>query len=239
MDRSTHWAATVASLVLLAGCNAVVSTEPWFTEADAEGGPNLREGLWVMISDAPCRVDLEKPAERWPDCADPFYLRGHEWLAMQHGFDVSGRRAQVFEGWQSLPIVLAAGDPPILQLDEGSEPALASAPGEVAIGGDEIAWRYSYAAIRAAEVDGEGRVVAFDLWSVQCGPSPDREFEGGVEYEADTLTEGYVTERPFPGLTVVGQRCTAESAAALRQAAASSRELGNLAQVRWVRDGWR
>ena len=37
MDRSTHWAATAASLVLLAGCNAVVSTEPWFTEADAEG----------------------------------------------------------------------------------------------------------------------------------------------------------------------------------------------------------
>lgn len=230
-------AALTACLMSLSGCNNVVSNEPWFTAADTEGAPELRDGLWVMITDAPCRVKLEKPAERWPDCADPFYVRGGEWLAMQ--WDETGRSKRIFERWESVPMLLARGDPAIFQFDQGIErPAPAADPDEIVLEDSEPHWRYTYAAMRPTERDTQGRTVAIEFWTIQCGPLTAREFEGGVEYPLLSLMEGYVTERPFPGLMVVGQDCTAESVDALRQAAASSRSLGEPAPVRWLRDGW-
>ena len=235
MNRALCVLVPTAFLLGLSGCNNVVSNEPWFTAADAQGAPELRDGLWVKIGDDHCRVKLEKPAERWPECANSFYVRGGEWLTMN--WDDTDGRKRLFEGWTSLSPILAAGNPVILQLDEGSEPqASPSDPDEIVIGDEEPYWRYSYGAVRPTELDGQGRVVAFELWVVQCGPSPQRELKAGVEYPLLSLMEGYVTDRPFPGLTVVGERCTAESVDALRRAAGANRDLGQVA--RWVRDGW-
>lgn len=231
MHVSLRLTAAVAPLLGLGGCNNVVSIEPWFSEADTKGAPDLREGLWVMISDDPCRVNLERPAERWPDCADAFYLRGKEWLTMQ--WDGPDRRKRAFVGWERAPILLAAGDPVILQLDEGIEPTVPAADlDEIDIGDDGPDWRYSYVAMQPTALDNQGKVVAFEFWSVQCGPSP----ENGPN---DPILKGPVTKQPFAGLTVVGDRCVAESADALRRAAISSRSMSQPALVRWVRDGWR
>lgn len=209
MHHKLRLAVATALLLALSACNNVVSNEPWFTAANTKGAPELRDGLWVMLDDEDCRVKLKKPAERWPDCADAIYVRGREWLGMN--WDDSNRHKRVFESWESLPLLLAAGDPVILQLDEGSEPP-ASDPDELAIsnGDDEPHWRYSYAGMQPTEFDSQGRVVAFEFWDVQCGPWHYELKEG--EHTIDELSEGYVTEQPFPGLTVVGQRCTAESA---------------------------
>lgn len=236
MTLAWRLAAAVVVLLGLSGCNNVVSNEPWFTDADTLGAPELRDGLWVTISEDDCRVKLERPAERWPDCGDSFYVRGHDVLHMEwNEIDANGRDRRVFDKWESVPLFVAAGDPVILQFDGGSEPR-APDPDEIFIDDDEPHWRYSYAAMRPVELDNQGNVVAFEYWIVQCGPLQ-REVEAGVEYTIDDLTEGYVTEQSFPGLTVVGEKCTAESADALRRAAASS-ETDQPRQVRWVRDGW-
>ena len=48
-----------------------------------------------------------------------------------------------------------------------------------------------------------------------------------------------VTDKPFPGLTVIDDVCTAESVEALRQAAVLSEAIGTKEKSRWVREGWR
>ena len=59
MVKALRLVAPVALLLGLAGCNNVVSNEPWFTAADTEGAPELRDGLWVAITEDGCRSDLQ------------------------------------------------------------------------------------------------------------------------------------------------------------------------------------
>ena len=239
MIHRLRLAALAAFLPALSGCNNVVSMEPWFTVADARGAPRLRQGLWIGLSDADCRVNTEKPAERWPDCAGAYFVRGGEWMTMRWDDpDGPGGRRRVFERWSNDSVLLAAGDPVIFQVEMDPGPPAEPDPDAVVLESDEPDWRYNYAAMRPTEFDNLGRVVAFEIWSVQCGPL-ERVFEGGVEYSLEELTEGNATEQPFPGLTVVGDHCIAESTDAIRGAAVLSRTLGAPTTMRWVRVGWR
>jgi hypothetical protein len=105
-----------------------------------------------------------------------------------------------------------------------------------------VAGGYTYAAVRP-QYDDDQRVIAFELWAVQCGPLPEparsarsRRGRGGADKVEDAQES--VTDRPFPGLTVVDSDCVAESADALRRAAVLSESLGKSGS-HWVRDGWR
>jgi hypothetical protein len=109
MYHALRLAAAAAFLLGLSGCNLVVSEEPWFTEADAVPMPVLRDGLW-RSDDAGCRVDESKPAERWPDCAEPLFVRGAEaWSMKWSETDERGRHRRTFAGWDSEELYEDAG----------------------------------------------------------------------------------------------------------------------------------
>jgi hypothetical protein len=167
-----------ACLLGLAGCNNVISLDPWFTAADAQGAPKFRDGLWLSASEEDCRVNVVRPAERWPDCARATYVRGHETFAMEWDDpDGDGPRRRTFAGWQKDPTVIANGDPLIGQIQmEGDSPTTpsdsADGEAEAEAGAGELPPRYVYfyRAIRPTRFDEQGNVVAAESWGVVCGP---------------------------------------------------------------------
>jgi hypothetical protein len=231
--------AAAACLIGLSGCNRVISADPWFTAADAQEAPKFREGLWVSLSEEDCRVDVTRPAERWPDCAQASFVRGDEWLAMAWDDpDADAPRRRTFVGWQASPMLVANGNPLIGQIEmEGNEPTATSdvgvgeAESEAAMG--SRTHFFFYAAIHPTHFDEQGKVVAFETWSVECGPRREPADDESV------VDSSYVTDRPFPGLTVDEDNCTAESVEALRRAATLSKPLDTHGTARWLRDGWR
>jgi hypothetical protein len=228
----------------LSGCNLVVSEDPLFTAADAIPAPVLRDGLW-LAAEPDCRVDEAKPAERWPDCADATFVRGPErWSMRWDDTDERGRPRRTFAGWESDNVELSGamlaqnGDHLIVQ-----DPPRVEEVGEAREEGEPPL--YTYAAIRPVRHDDQGKVTAFEFWFVQCGPQnqPERSRDRGrrPHRDNDDVEEGanYVTDQPFPGLTVVENNCVATSVGALRNAAVLSEALAPPYEVRWVRDGWR
>jgi hypothetical protein len=241
MNRVLRSVALAGFLLGLPGCNMVVSSEPWFTEGEAEPVPVLRDGLWVS-ADGDCRFDEAKPAEQWPDCASASFRRGEEQWAMRWD-DVleRGGRRRTFAGWEidgpNLDgVFIANGDHLITQIETRDE------SGEAAV--EPGGHAYLYAAIRLLRHDEAGRVTALESWGVQCGPLPEPAPDRGSgprsrRGEDPGLTKGNVTDRPFPGLTVVEDNCVAESADAVRSAAVLSEALRPPARTRWIREGWR
>lgn len=259
--------ALLMSSLLLAACtNMVRSQAPWFDPINAAGAPPLRDGVWAAVA-PDCRFDADRPLEQWPGCAQGRVIRGGEQLALNsvRSEDADGRQTWAQYDWSSEALVLAAGDPRINQracgepLGEKAEVAPAAARNVAASRNedgspatpaaeptgrspiDEAVSRliYCYAGVRAEVLDPEGRIVAFTTWPIWCGPLP-RRAEGEKDFT--------VTDAPFPGLTVLGEYCVAEDAAALRRAAVASETLlgseevngtPGLARFRWIRDGWR
>jgi len=247
MNQALRIVALSAILLGLSGCNMVVSAEPWFTAADAAPAPVLRDGLWLS-TEPDCRFDDAKPAEQWPDCADSFFVRGEErWSMHWDDTDARGKRSRTFTGWKPVDpfsggLFVANGDHLIVQFQTKEEP-VASPPDTVDEGAAEADSRaYLYGASRPNQLDVEGKITAFEIWFIQCGPLPEpkpspRRKGRSRRDEAEEATES-VTDRPFPGLIVVDNDCTAESAAALRRAAVLSEAIGNKDSSRWVRAGW-
>jgi hypothetical protein len=228
-------ALAAACLLGLGGCNSVVSMEPWFTAADAQGVPKFREGLWLSVDDADCRFNVARPVERWPDCAHASYVRGDERLAIEWESPMGPRRRK-FVAWRTDPSIIANGNPLSVQFEGQGETAdSAPKPSDVVVdegSREEPPWRFLYHAMRPTGFDEQGRVLAFESWGIRCGPPPE-------PTEHPDQEVGNVTEQPFPGLTVLGDNCTAESVEALRRAATLSEPLEPHGTARWVRDGWR
>jgi hypothetical protein len=234
-------------LLGLSACSVVVSTEPWFTEADAQPVPAFRDGLWVS-AEPECRFDETRPAERWPGCASASFVRGNEHWSMQwNDVDHRGRRRRTFAGWELHgpppgALFVANGDHLIVQF-QAEEEAAAASPDETDTAGEEQdSLAYMYVALRPLRRDENGKLTATEMWSVQCGPLPEKRPSQGRRHRSDddqpALTEGNVTDRPFAGLTVGENVCTAESVSALRNAAVLSEALQPPTQQRWVREGW-
>lgn len=236
----------LSSLLLGACTNMVRSHTPWFGPADAAGAPALREGVWVAVS-PDCRLDADRPLERWPACAQGRVVRGGEELDLSYidSEDEHGRRWRSDYVWSSEAFVLAGGGPRIHQrmcgqprgqkVEEPAGDSAATSATDVTV--NRLV--YCYAALRADSLDADGRIVAFTTWPIWCGPFPRRpEGEGGPN----------VTDAPFPGLAVVGEHCVADDVAALRAAAKASETLNppgeganplGSTRFHWVRDGWR
>jgi hypothetical protein len=220
----------------LAGCNLVVSEEPWFTAADAAPVPALRDGLWIQAEPG-CRVDEARPAERWPECANATFVRGDERWTMRWEPVRRGRR---FAGWEPGDAELSDG----LLIDNGDhlivqDPPPAKEIGQVTEEGSREV--YAYAAMRPILHDDQGNVTALEIWFVRCGPLPEADERRGRSRRDDDAEQAasYVTDRPFPGLTVVENDCVATSVEALRKAAVLSEALGPPFEMRWLREGWR
>ena len=248
MNPLLRLTALAAMLGGLSGCNTLVSDEPWFTEADAQPRPTLRDGLWLS-AEPDCRVTAARPAERWPDCASASFVRGQEtWSMRWDDTDERGRRRKTFAGWELADphagwLLVANGDHLIVQ----QRASVAEATTPPSREGDREARgsvppNYTYGALRLLGQDEEGKATAMEFWLVQCGPLPEqlssrRQRRRARTAETATAQAG-VTDRPFPGLTVVDDNCTAESVDAVRNAAVLSEALEPPMQMRWVRPGW-
>jgi hypothetical protein len=201
-------------MVLLGGCNVVVTDQPLFFPSVEPGAPKLRNGLWVIEDPdkTDCGYDARKPVTRWPDCAEWMLVREGELLA----YDAPGKGDRAGVGaWNSMPFVLSAGEPMVLQFD----------------GSDDGGPAFQYFGVVAIGPT-QTQLSAIKVWPVLCGPPP----------PADAMTDGkrrYVTLEPLPGLTVTDNSgCTATEASAVRNAAAWSRDQAakDSNSARWIRD---
>jgi hypothetical protein len=230
--RPLRLALMLAGLAALPACNVVVTKEPLFTQKDAAGAPPLRPGVWMFFKDPDCKVDEAQPFVDWPSCAGGGLVGDSE---------VSGRKSPdgPRDELETTPYVLAAGDPRIMQLQVDLD--LSASASTTASGGAEAsasapqsahARPYAYAGVAPTRFDDRGRITAFTLWPVQCGPPPPKNAKG-EDVAAATL-------KPLPGMIMKKDDvvCTTGSQAALRNAARLSRGwTDEPRQARWLRDG--
>ncbi|RAK67293.1 hypothetical protein [Phenylobacterium kunshanense] len=169
-------------------------------------------GCNLVITDRPM-FDREAVAER--------AFKAGVWASVQADCPIP-RAGETVQHWPTCAsarilrpgiegLVLARGDPMIYQLrmttDEGSS--------------------YAYAGLRPTHLDKSGKIDAFELWPVECGP-PVITPEG----------ERRPTKTPGPGLTMNGEEpssCRAEDASAVRRAAKDSRNWAPVKVFIWVR----
>lgn len=213
----------------LSGCNMVVSERPWFVQPS---GPQQKEGIWAMLDTADCKVDPAIALTDWPDCARPVLVRGGEYLGPASSDDDRPAAERLDPArWDKIVHVLADGTP---QIDQIASKRPVSAGGPPVDGVDVDKPYYIYTAVQPTAIDSAGRITALRRWPVLCGPKPSR--KAGM-----TGRSRFVTDKPFKGLKVDGDSCTAKDLAALRRAAAGSEAVAggdgySIITSRWVRD---
>ena len=226
-------AAILAAPWLLAACNVVMTKEPLFTAADAAGAPPLRPGVWVLFKDPDCKFDEHAPFTDWPDCAGG---------GLVTATDVAGHKnGAAKDVLEHSPLVLAAGDPRIAQLqvsvDMSAETSAEASGGASASASASVTAPkpnpYGYAGLRPTKLDSQGRIVAFISWPVQCGPPPP------VDKQGNPTAMG--TLKPLPGMEMKpgDAVCTTRSQDALRAAAKASEAWTDQPprESFWLRDG--
>jgi len=187
--------------LMIAGCSAVTSERPLFDRADAAAAPRLKAGLWAM-PEPDCRFDSRAPRTGWPECAGGM-LVGPTSVAGGEGDQPGGYKG-------ALQYLLAAGDPPVLQLRDTDKE-----------GGESP---YFYAGLRPTRLDARGRVVEARVWPAPC--------RNGVA--SDSNANGAL----LPGLEAISGGCRASAQAAVRNAVrvgetAPAKDFAPIA--RWVR----
>lgn len=229
MHSAARMVLTVCAAVSLSGCNMVVSERPWFA---APSGPQLKEGIWAMLDTADCVVDPAAALPDWPDCARPVLVRGGEYLGPAADDEALPPAERLDPArWDKIGHVLADGTP---QVDQIASTRPVAAAGPPVDGVSEGKLFYIYTAVQPTGTDGEGRITALRRWPVLCGPKPARKAGAGGRSR-------FVTDKPFKGLRIKGDACTAKDIAALRRAAASSERFAegdgfSIVISRWVRD---
>ena len=204
-------------LVLLSGCNILVTEQPLFTAADEAGAPALKPGVWLIFQEDGCKFDETRPIDEWPDCAGGGVIRPGE--VIDH--DQKAPKG-VFE---HSPFVFAAGAPRIAEMQMKEQVTSGD-------GGAQTTFTYAYGAARTTKLDDQGRIVAVTYWFVLCGPPAPKDKHG------DDTALG--TLKPFPGLKMKpgDATCTTDSKAVVRSAAVASEayKKGPL-NAKWLRDG--
>ncbi len=225
----------------LAGCNAVYSETPLFSPSDAAGSPPLRPGLWAS-DDPKCHFNETRAVQRWPKCASWILVRPGQVLELNAGVTPPT--------WKSTDYVLAAGEPRVLQTPSETQSGVA----------------FMYFGLRPLRLDTERRIVAFEMWLVQCGPpppdagallspakanpkdaAPARSVAKPANIEPTRATSApemaspakrQVTLQPMPGLEIKGDDCVAHDRMSVISAAGPSKAWAPspLTSQRWVRD---
>ena len=194
--------------LMLGACNVVVTTTPLLAKADEAGGPPLKPGLWRFSGDDDCKLDDTKPLADWPSCGGG--------VVIKDGVAGYYNRDGAAPVWTLQPYVFAAGSPRILQ-------AQAKISGDVKVSANP----FVYAGAKVTASDSEGRITAFSLWPVQCGPPPPGD-------------KAAATTQPLPGIELKpgDPVCTTASVTALRNAARASEAWApKQISARWLRDG--
>jgi hypothetical protein len=238
------------ALIVVLGCvagacaNLVISETPWFAPDGENQISTFRNGIWLRAdggretysadrglrvrADDECRFSRDRPASRWPDCAEWHVVRGRQILQYEYVANEDEAEPARY-AWQSNEPMIAAGEPMIWQ--QGDCPVSESdLTGQPVVGRDEeIKTAYCYRALEPVASDPESMITSYHSWPVYCGPFPDDE-------------SARVTSVPWPGLRVSGEMCFTESEAALRNAARLSRpiaeERDQIERFDWLRAGY-
>jgi hypothetical protein len=209
--------ACLAMLILLTGCNLVITHTPMFAAADSAGAPVPRPGLWRMEMGDKCQVDETRPLKEWPNCAGGMVLGA----GTVSYFDTNGA-APV---WKTEPLILAAGQPIVGQVT-------LNVSGDIKLTGGA----FIYVGIRPTRLDEAGRLTQFEFWPVQCGPPT----KDAGKYFTDRPAVGVKVEpiTADPQLDKsLGPVCTIGDPAVMRRVAAQSEAwVDHKATGRWVRD---
>lgn len=211
-----------ASLLLLGACNMVVTKQPLFSTADAAGAAQLRPGVWRETPQSPCDFDETKPLADWPGCANGFIMRDGE--AGGYNIDANGKKT-----WTSSELIFAGGEPRVIQV-------LMKDLGVKGLGELPFGPMYLYVAAHPTSLDEQGRIVAFTVWPILCGPPPPPDAKGR---DGNAMRTG--TLKPLPGLTMDkdNNNCTTSSQAVVRAAAKASADWQGSSPAtedRWIRD---
>lgn len=211
----------------LAACNMVVSEKPWFTEAS---GPQFKDGLWANLKGADCKLDPAAPVDAWPDCASPILIKGNSYSGPPTGMAASSKESRDDPAkWEPIAHVLVDGTPQIDQLlfvlKDGGGIRLKDGKTEQPI--------YIYLAVHAVAKDDQGQIIEAQRWPVLCGPMPEKP-------TGKNFASALNSDKPFKGIKVENDACVAESADALRGAAAASEALAvkpgaSKVTSRWIR----
>ena len=133
----------VLACVLVSGCNAVIADRPLFAEAQRSTTLMLEDGLWVRV-DSECDVDLAKPKESWPNCAD--------WMIFSGSKAIKSSDPKADE--DTMDMMLVDGDPPLIQA-------------QVRTNGSATV--YGFLALEPIKRSPSGKLTLLDVWIVPCG----------------------------------------------------------------------
>lgn len=233
-------------LPLLGGCNIVVSEQPWFTGEQATGAPRLRPGVWVNAASPDCEFDEAAPFGSLPECAGPAMVLAdgtYAGLPKPEKRDRPGFAMTDPRTWDQIRHVLVAGEPMIDQLS--AKDAFRNEDDDDADENGPMKSGFIYLAVEPSSFDPEGRILAVQIWLVQCGPiergtlSVASGAKRSTEAKAENLFP--VTRKPFKGLKMVDDVCMATSELALRNAASKSKSIATgeqdgVTRRRWLRD---
>ena len=202
--------------LMLAACNQVYTRQPLIGEAHEGGDPEFRPGLYSVTGyNEDCKFDIRKPSRDWPDCAIGIEFRRGEML-----FVTGHDRALA----QTLRFV--DGDPILVQgkwhTDILKDPR-APEPKDT----DNPFYGWVYYAVTPMRMDPDGHMMEAKVVQAQCGLAP----LGSPGRPAPK-----VTDRPYPGLTVVRDNCQAKDLDTVKRALALSAGLGEPRTLKWVRD---
>jgi len=147
--------------ISVAACNGMVTSErPLFTAADSRGAPVLKNGVWAWTHEADCQIDAKAELAAWPKCAEPFLVKDGRLTSLDAG-----------RGERSAALLLVAGDPPLIQVDDTAGPDSSGAA--------------VYAGLRTTQIDAKGRAAAFNSWVVLCvSPTDPKDVLPGFELSA-------------------------------------------------------
>jgi hypothetical protein len=204
------------ALVLLTGCNMVITHKPMFAAADGAGAPAPRSGLWRLEFHDDCKVDEAQPLKQWPSCAGGVVFGAGTVSYFDRDGDVPV--------WKTDPLILAAGAPLVGQ-------AKVNVSGGMKLTGDA----YAYVGIRPLKVDETGRFTRMEFWPVQCGP-PSKTNDGFTEHPAAGVRVEPVTSSTSADANL-GRLCTIDDPAVMRRVAGESEAWAERKGVgRWLRD---
>ena len=219
-------AALVAAALALGGCNLVVSPTPVFSAADAGGAPPLRPGVWAAPQPN-CDFKPADPLAAWPQCAGGAVITDTAFVAAVDpsslGTSSQPPAPAAAKPQMNVPYILAAGDPRVLQIDM-----------ELPLDPAAKTRFFYFVALRPTARDADGRIVAAEMWPIQCGPPPPPK----PASSSGEVDQGNVTDHPLPGMKVDKGMCTpADKAAVLNAAVASRAWADQTGALHWVRDG--
>ncbi len=202
----------------LGACSVVATERPMFTAADAKGAPALKAGLWAL-PERGCRFKPRADPAKWPDCVQALAIQDGQIRDLKPDAEAPRKHQARVGGEKPMGFLLAAGEPPILQVQSSGE----GAP------------TYFYFGLRPLASDVDGAITRARGWIALCKdpnappPAPVQALAPArAAPKGHRPAKGAETEPPppnglLPGLVAVpGAGCTATTAASIAMAVAAN-----------------